>query len=439
MTQQSEQQSLDLAAGLDARFEFLDGGLPALRVGTKANNALIARQSEENGLPADSSWWKSFLLEGPGSFTFEGSDKGRVSVVDLFSASGGLSLGVATGLRALGFRTRSLLAADIDAGALEVFKANHRPQVTANRSVTELVDYRVTSRPNGAEFSDGAQLLGEASGLEGEVDLVVGGPPCQGHSTFNNHTRFNDPRNQLYLAVPAFAVAAGAKCVIIENVPGVRASKEGVARVAKELLLSSGYNVVDAVLRADQIGWPQTRSRYFMVASRDWVPIDLGSLMAEFAEPPRPISWALRDLLEIETVDVMNTPSELSLENQKRVNYLHDHDLFELPNDQRPDCHKNGTTYGAVYGRMHWDAPSQTLTTGFLTPGRGRYVHPLRRRTLTLREAARIQGFPDSYRFEVGSGELRRTVAAKWIGDAVPAPLGMIAALSAFGSTLAET
>jgi hypothetical protein len=78
----------------------------------------------------------------------------------------------------------------------------------------------------------------------------------------------------------------------------------------------------------------------------------------------------------------------------RRVDFLFDHDLFDLPDTERPDCHKNGTTYTAVYGRMHWDRPSQTITTGIGTPGQGRYIHSLRRRVITPHEAARLQGFP---------------------------------------------
>ena len=76
-----------------------------------------------------------------------------------------------------------------------------------------------------------------------------------------------------------------------------------------------------------------------------------------------------------------------------------EHDLYNLPNSERPDCHKDGTTYGSVYGRMFPDRPAPTITTGFMTPGRGRFIHPLLPRTLTPWEAARIQGFPDTYNF----------------------------------------
>jgi DNA (cytosine-5)-methyltransferase 1 len=83
---------------------------------------------------------------------------------------------------------------------------------------------------------------------------------------------------------------------------------------------------------------------------------------------------------------------------------------------------------------MKRDEPAQTITTGFMSPGRGRYVHPTRRRVMTAREAARLQGFPDTYRFVVDeSNPPTRSNLAKWIGDAVPMPLGYGAALAALG------
>src|SRR5690606_17176087 len=124
--------------------------------------------------------------------------------------------------------------------------------------------------------------------------------------------------------------------------------------------------------------------------------------------------------------------TELSEENRARVDWLFDNDAYELALPQRPDSHKEGTTYTSVYGRMRKNEPAPTITTGFTSPGRGRYVHPTRRRVLTAREAARLQGFPDSYIFAPNSVETpSRAKLAKWIGDAVPMPLGYAAVLSA--------
>jgi DNA (cytosine-5)-methyltransferase 1 len=121
----------------------------------------------------------------------------------------------------------------------------------------------------------------------------------------------------------------------------------------------------------------------------------------------------------------------LSAENQARIDYLFDRDIYDLPNDVRPDCHKNGHSYPSVYGRLDWDKPSQTITTGFNSPGRGRYIHPSQRRVITAREAARIQGFPDNFVFMPNDQVPSRSLLYKWIGDAVPTWLGYPAVLTA--------
>jgi DNA (cytosine-5)-methyltransferase 1 len=119
----------------------------------------------------------------------------------------------------------------------------------------------------------------------------------------------------------------------------------------------------------------------------------------------------------------------LSEDNRSRIEYLFKHKLHELPNQERPDCHKDGHTYPSVYGRMYANKPAQTITTGFLTPGRGRYIHPFMPRVITPREAARIQAFPDSFQFVVNGCEPARNALTKWIGDAVPPLLGYAATL----------
>lgn len=383
-------------------------------------------------LAPEDSWWLGYL-QGLHPREY-GTGSATLRVGDLFCASGGLSLGIHAAASALGLTVSHELAVDIDAEALKVFAANHHSATNVNKSVRDLVDYTIRLEDGRTLFGHPPKIVANSvSGLIGQIDLLVGGPPCQGHSTVNNHSRFNDPRNLLYLAVPAMAVALDVPAVVIENVPGVRASKEGVARAAVELLTDAGYSVTHGVLKADELGWPQRRSRFFLVATKGWAPIPLTDVAQALAHPARPISWALEDLLDRDEGTVMTDLPRLSAENIDRINHLHDEGIYDLPNAERPDCHKNGTTYGAVYGRMQWDAPAQTLTTGFLTPGRGRYVHALRRRTLTPREAARLQGFPDDYCFRVGGQDPSRKNLTKWIGDAVPAPLGMAAALAALG------
>jgi DNA (cytosine-5)-methyltransferase 1 len=125
----------------------------------------------------------------------------------------------------------------------------------------------------------------------------------------------------------------------------------------------------------------------------------------------------------------MNGLPDMSQENQERLNWLFNNDSFELPNHVRPICHQDGHTYPSVYGRMKPDQPAPTLTTGFMSPGRGRFIHPLERRMLTPREAARLQGFPNWFDF-LDRDNTKRSDLAKWIGDAVPSILGYFATMS---------
>lgn len=383
---------------------------------------------------AKGAWWAGYL-RGVRPVANSQSDR-HLRVVDLFSGVGGLALGLRQLLDELGVRARWQLIVDRDRGATEVYAANHAVSRVSNESVSALVDYRVMRTEGAARFVYPPEIIdGEIASATESADLVIAGPPCEGHSNLNNRTRRDDPRNQLYLAVPAFAVAIGARMVLIENVPGVRQDRGGVVDDAVELLQSEGYRVASGVLAADAMGWPQTRKRFFLVARRSAAPISLDGLRAALSEPePRDLRWAIGDSFEPAEGDPMHHVWVLSRENQARIAWLFENQEHDLSLAERPECHRNGTSYRAVYGRLHWDRPAPTITTGFLTPGRGRYVHPAERRTLTPREAARLQGFPDTYQFIVdmknppGRGDL-----ARWIGDAVPMPLGYAASLSLLG------
>lgn len=385
-----------------------------------------------HGLEPWDAWWLSFLHGGSAQTT---SGRPRdVSVVDLFSSIGGLSLGIREAARSLNMRFSTVLAADLDAEALNSYSANFAPSSTANRSVRELVDFQVLGRGQDAELAASPQAIDEARDFRG-VDLIVGGPPCQGHSSLNNHTRGDDLRNDLYLTVPALAIALDAKALVIENVPRVIRDKQQVVATSVKLLEAAGYFVTTGVLAADQLGWPQTRQRHFLVASKVSQPADLGDVAQSMRRPARSIWWAIEDLEgSFSKSNVFDSVPKMSEENIKRINYLFDNDSYDLPNHVRPDCHKDGHTYPSVYGRLMRDAPSPTITTGFQTPGRGRYVHPTERRVLTPHEAARIQGFPDSFRFQSSAGKVTKGQLQKWIGDAVPSILGYVAGLAALGS-----
>ena len=373
---------------------------------------------------AEMTGWQTFLN---GSRTKPKLASSQIRIVDLFSSVGGLTLGVAKGLIEQGFAPKPVFAADVDSHALSVYQANWPTAFTYNNSVRHLVDSKVLGTGDESRFAYPPKISEpRLAELAGSVDILLAGPPCQGHSSLNNYSRGNDPRNELYLLVPAIAVALGAKHVIIENVPGVTREKSNVVGTSANLLENSGYKISSGVLNADKFGWPQTRKRFFMIASRDSEPFSLDKIEEKFEQPTQNIMWAIGDLENSPRDNLMNSDAELSSENQIRIQHLFEEGLFNLPLHLRPKCHQQGTSYTASYGRMYPDAPAPTLTTGLFSPGRGRFIHPHLPRTLTPREAARIQGFPDWYQFDP-YGKTTRTNLAKWIGDAVPSILGYVA------------
>jgi DNA (cytosine-5)-methyltransferase 1 len=335
------------------------------------------------------------------------------------------------------------LANDADLEALEVFRANHGPLLTSGADVQTLVNYHIAGRGDDAVWSTWPTLIDpHLSSFLADLDVLVAGPPCQGHSNLNNRTRRTDSRNLLYLTTVAFAVATGAKLCIIENVPDVLNDSQDVVRSARALLVKSGYKIDDAVLSADEFGVAQRRKRHFLVAVRNSAyEFELKTILESLRLTKVTVRQAIGDLVSAKAIGPFDTGATLSPENVRRIDWLFDHDAYDLPDRHRPKCHQNGHTYPSVYGRMKWDEPAQTITGGFLTPGRGRFIHPGARRTMTPHEAARLQSFPDSYEFQPAGRPFARSLFAKVIGDAVPPLLARavgIAGLSLLLGVLAE-
>jgi DNA (cytosine-5)-methyltransferase 1 len=325
------------------------------------------------------------------------------------------------------------LAVDADSDALAIYTANHGPSLSTGVDVQTLVNYHIHGRGETARWSERPAFIDpHMARFLTPLDILVAGPPCQGHSNLNNVSRRKDARNLLYLTTVAFAVASNARLVVIENVPDVLLDSHEVVPTARTLLAKSGYQTDDAVLSADNFGVAQRRRRHFLVAVRDrseafsLVDISGGLRMQSLT-----LRQAIADLANRKGRSIVDTVGTLSPENLRRIDWLFDNDAYDLPNTQRPRCHRHGHTYPSVYGRMRWNEPAQTITTGYLTPGRGRFVHPSRRRTVTPREAARIQAFPDSYDFCPSGIDATRVLLGKIIGDAVPPLLGRAVCISA--------
>ena len=394
--------------------------------------------ADEN-MPAAAAWWQSFLRGGRVYPDANGVDLPPLRSVDAFCGCGGLTLGATQAAIATGRRLESVAAIDVDGEGLAVHKKNFGTKLLLHTNASSLVDWRVRGEGASARFAYEPEILdAELAAEAGKIDIFLAGPPCQGHSNLNNKTRREDPRNLLYITAVAIGVGLRARSIVMENVPEVVNDKSDVVNAAKALLKASGYEWVDSgVLATDHLGGAQTRKRYFLIASRvagSEGGVHIKDVAKGLKQPPRPLSWAIGDLLhdfskELGTT-IMDTTPTMSAENASRVKHLFEHDLHELPDAERPDSHKDGHTYPSVYGRMHWTKPSQTITTGFLTPGRGRHIHPLRPRVITPREAARIQSFPDTFGFVVDAAvPPSRTALQKWIGDAVPPLLGYAATL----------
>lgn len=371
--------------------------------------------------------WALLRLKGA-PLRYPAKSKVTLGILDLFSGCGGFSLGATEAVGALGFSPVHHMAVDLDRDALEVYKLNLRPREVVCNSVTSLVNFQLSTAGGDVRFADIPSLSGQLLKLKGRVDLVIGGPPCQGHSGFNNKTRGDDPRNRLYYTVAASAVALGANMLVIENVARIVNDKERVVEKTVSILQANGFHTREMVCTASDYGVAQSRERHFLVASRYGIPP-----VVEVREGLKTGSLGVYDAIsDLEDVDVksstlFDSSSVLNQANKERVDFLFDNDLFELPNHVRPDCHKDGHSYPSVYGRLRPDKPANTITTGFMSPGRGRYVHPTKRRCLTPHEAARLQGFPDSFRFDCPAvKQMNFSFLSKIIGDAVPPQLGFV-------------
>lgn len=316
--------------------------------------------------------------------------------IDLFSGCGGLTVG----LKQAGFRV--IGAVDVDPLSVETYRANH-PEVRIWQ-----MDIR------DIEVSELRELLGVE---KGQLDLLAGCPPCQGFSTIrtlNGHRHVNDPRNDLVYELLRFVEGFHPKAVMMENVPGL--AKDKRLRDVCRQLAKLGYSAHYRVLNAAEYGVPQRRSRMILLGSR-LGPVEFTAPKSNRLTVRDAIGWLpepgqsgdpLHDAPERRSQPVMDLIRRIPSNGGSRT---------DLGFDDQLDCHKKCNGFRDVYGRMAWDGVAPTITSGCINPSKGRFLHPVQHRAITLREAALLQSFPPEYSFSLSRGKYS---VARLIGNALP-------------------
>lgn len=343
---------------------------------------------------------------------------GKLGVIDLFSGCGGSALG----FDQIGFPIK--VAVDIDKNASESFKLNFPNSVVFDSDISYL---------------SGKELLTAGGFKNGNQVILIACPPCQGFSSARrNSERLSDPRNKLIYEFLRIVDEIRPLAFVMENVPGL------ANNIGKPIFLhilqrlnELGYQTVYDVVNTADYGVPQKRKRLVLLGTNN-SNIRLQFPTKTNIDPSKPSelsAWntvreTLKDLPilkagEKNADDFMHVSANLANINLKRMKQTpHDGgDRMSWTADLVLECHKTTNGHKDVYGRMKWDAPSPTITGGCVMISKGRFGHPEQDRAISLREAARLQTFPDSFKFAGNFGEI-----ARQIGNAVPPLLAKRAA-----------
>lgn len=326
----------------------------------------------------------------------QASMSSKPTAFDCFAGCGGMT----EGFKQAGFRV--IGAIENDDKACEVYALNH-PEVHL--------------WPSDIQSVEGKHILTTLGLKKGELDLLGGCPPCQGFSTlrtYNGGHRVRDKQNDLIFEFQRLILALLPKNVMMENVPGLYDNRRFAE--FKTALEEAGYRVKAKVLNVNDYGVPQRRRRLVMLASRE--------SSIEFA-PPENLRRTVRDAIgSLPASGLSGDPLHDLSENRsatvRRIIASIPQDggsRSALPSDLVLECHKNSNGFKDVYGRMAWDKPAPTITTGCFNPSKGRFLHPASNRAITMREAALLQSFPLTYSFPAKLGKVR---LATMIGNALP-------------------
>jgi DNA (cytosine-5)-methyltransferase 1 len=347
-----------------------------------------------------------------------------VRTLDLFAGAGGLTTGLSL---AEGLMIDPVCAVEFDPSAAATYTLNHGGEVQ---------DGRVVGGPVYAGPIE--DWLAEEQCVE--VDLVVGGPPCQGFSTLNKQS-LNDDRNLLWKKYAKAVKKSSPRYFVLENVPAFLSSPQwGVFQSELTSGMLADYEIEFDILNAADYGAVQARKRVIVIGHRKDVPAP--GLPTKTHQQHRRLKEIFGEIPD--EVDRLGVPdgtvwyegvdrpgafstrqlhfgrfyTKLSLDRFATIPV--NGNRFNIPDHLLSRCWREHTTgTGDVMGRLHLDRPSVTIRTEFFKPEKGRYLHPTEHRVITHYEAALIQGFPETYQW-VGT----REEIARQIGNAVPIPLG---------------
>lgn len=347
-----------------------------------------------------------------------------MNVIDLFAGCGGISIGF---IKA-GYVVKK--AVEFDVNIANTYKRNH-PEVDVIVNDIRNIDQSGVFKA-------------------GEADVIIGGPPCQGFSMAGARIRtgfINDPRNYLFKHYFNVVKTVKPKAFVMENVKGIMTMQDGkifkeILRIFSDEKIIEGkpYKINYRVVKAAEFGVPQKRERMIIIGTQlsdfdfeeiweqtkqdiireyphyfDAVTVEeaIGNLGATTADGniknPIPIT---------EYQKYLSSDSE-NLSNHTKTNHsrLAVERMSRVANGENFTALKEtiNSVHSGAYGRLCWDEQAPTITTRFDTPAGGRFIHPIEDRTLSPREAARIQSFPDDFVF-YGN----KTSICKQIGNAVP-------------------
>ena len=357
-------------------------------------------------------------------------NRNRPTVISLFSGAGGLDIG----LEDAGYDTK--VCVEIDEHCRETLKFN-RPK------------WKVFEDNNGRLSGDirniePEELLSFGDLKKGEVDLVIGGAPCQPFSNIGKKLGKDDPSNgDLFLEFVKMIRGINPKAFIFENVVGITQKKHTqVIEYMKEQLAGLGYGLSFSVLNSADYGVPQKRERFFMIgikgienpafplpthikSKKEWDGFikNLDNVPSKQPKKWLTVSSALskispKDYTRCDYA-VMNCTDKVV----ERMKHIKQGENFKvLPMNMRPNCWKNGKHQGHdTFGRLKSNEPSVTIRTAAYNPSKGRYIHPTENRGLNTLELAALQSFPKKWVFKTkGRDKVTLVSGGKQIGNAVP-------------------